>query len=122
MSEPAPKYRATVTRRPVVEPVDAAERQLQTKHHQTAVQAANAAATAAQAEPAVSKPRLDPHALQSAFLAGNLGKTITVFLTNSVRLSGKLAQFDQYCLLIESENQQQLIFKHVIAMIMATPR
>jgi host factor-I protein len=70
----------------------------------------------------LSKTKTDPHALQSEFLARNLGKQLIVFLINGVRLSGKLRQFDQYCLLIESDSQQQLIFKSAVSAIMAAAR
>lgn len=93
--------KATVTRRqPAFEPVDADERQLQAEHHQAAESAAvrpNEARTAVQTKPAVPKPRGE---LQSAFLAGNLGKPVTVYLTNGIKLSARLKQYDQFSILL----------------------
>lgn len=114
--------RSTVTRRQSAEPVDQAERAAQLQHHQAAVQAANQAAAATRATEAIPKYGTDPHALQSTFLASCMGKPIVIHLANGVRLSGKLAEFDQYCLLIKSENQQQLIFKHAVSTVIAAPR
>lgn len=118
--------KSTVTRRaPVIEPVDQAERQLQAEHHQAAENAAlaaNEAATAMQATEAVPKYRVDPQALQSAFMGGNLGKQFTVFLVNGIKLVGRLRQFDQFTVLLENNGEQLLVFKHAISTVIPTTR
>ena len=118
--------KSTVTRRaPVIEPVDQAERQLQAEHHQAAENAAlaaNEAATAMQATEAVPKYRVDPQALQSAFMGGNLNKTVTVYLTNGIKLVGRLRQFDQFTVLLENNGEQLLVFKHAISTVIPTMR
>ena len=123
MQQPSLSPKATVTRRqPAFEPVDADERARQSEHHQaaeSAAQTANQGATAMQSTEAVlPQHRGDPHALQSAFLAGNLGKLVTVFTINGVRLTGKLRQFDQFTLLLEGQNGiSSLVFKHAATTI-----
>ncbi len=118
--------KATVTRRQA-EPVpsDLKERLAQLQHHE-AQAAENAATTAQEAptatpEPApVPKAKPNPHALQSAFLAGNLGKPITAFLINGVMLTGKLRQFDQFTLLLQGpDGLNSLVFKHAITTVMS---
>lgn len=118
--------KSTVTRRqPVLEPVDADERAAQLQHHQSAENAtltANKAATAMQATEAVPKYRVDPQALQSAFMGGNLGKQFTVFLVNGIKLVGRLRQFDQFTVLLENNGEQLLVFKHAISTVIPTMR
>lgn len=112
--------KATVTKRPTADPVDQVERLLQAEHHEAAENAAVTAtepATAEQTEQVVSKP----HALQSAFLSGNLGKLVTIFTINGIKLVGKLRQFDQFTLLLEGPDRiRSLIFKHAVSTIAST--
>jgi host factor-I protein len=44
--------------------------------------------------------------------------TVNVFLANGIRLSGQLANFDQFVVLLESESGVQLVFKHAISTVM----
>jgi host factor-I protein len=39
---------------------------------------------------------------------------VNVFLINGIRLSGQLAAFDQFAVLLESGSGSQLVFKHAI--------
>ena len=41
----------------------------------------------------------------------------TIFLMGGVKLSGKIKSFDKYALVLETNNQEQLIFKHAISTI-----
>ncbi len=113
--------KATVTRRPAADSIDQAERQQQAEHHQAvenAAQAAVEAATATPEEPSGKQPKQAPHALQAAFLTGNLGKPVTVFMINGIRLIGKLRQFDQFTLLLEGpDGVNSLVFKHAITTV-----
>lgn len=77
---------------------------------------------AADATP-VPKAKVGPHALQMAVLNTSLGKPVTVFLINGIRLVGKLRQFDQFTLLLEDkEGTRQLVFKHAVSTIMPPAR
>ena len=117
--------KATVTRRPPADPVDQAERLLQAAHHEATENAATteqevptAAPEPAPAQAPETPPKRDAHALQSAFLIGNLGKLVTVFTINGIRLTGKLRQFDHFTLLIEGPNGiSSLVFKHAATTI-----
>ena len=40
---------------------------------------------------------------------------ITVYLLSGVKLTGKIRSFDKYSVVLESNNQEQLIFKHAIS-------
>lgn len=42
---------------------------------------------------------------------------VTIFLIGGVRLMGKIRGFDKYSVVLESNNQDQLIFKHAISTI-----
>ena len=42
---------------------------------------------------------------------------VTVFLMNGVRLNGIIKSFDEYCILIETEAGQSMIYKHNISTI-----
>ena len=42
---------------------------------------------------------------------------VTVFLIGGVRLVGKIKGFDKYSVVLESNNQDQLIFKHAISTV-----
>ncbi|REG60780.1 host factor-I protein [Paraburkholderia sp. BL6669N2] len=43
---------------------------------------------------------------------------VSVFLVNGIRLSGQLAAFDQFVVLLESGPGVQLVFKHAISTVM----
>lgn len=40
---------------------------------------------------------------------------VTVFLTNGFQIRGIIRGFDNYCVLVDSEGKQQLIYKHAIS-------
>ena len=42
---------------------------------------------------------------------------VTIFLMGGAKLSGKIKSFDKYALVLESNNQEQLIFKHAISSV-----
>ncbi|MBI4459523.1 MAG: RNA chaperone Hfq [Acidobacteria bacterium] len=42
---------------------------------------------------------------------------VTIFLMGGVKLSGKIRSFDKYALVLETNNQEQLIFKHAISTV-----
>ncbi len=115
--------KATVTRRPTAEPIpsDMAERLEQLKHHQSVENAAvspNEASTAIEAEKSGKALKREANALQAAFLTGNLGKPVSVFLINGIKLVGNLRQFDQFTLLLEGpDGIRSMVFKHAVTTI-----
>ena len=57
--------------------------------------------------------------IQEAFL-NNARKEktfLTIYLISGVKLSGRIRSFDKYSLVLESNNQEQLIFKHAISTV-----
>lgn len=60
--------------------------------------------------------------IQDAFLnSARRDKTpLTVRLTGGITLTGRIRSFDKYSVVLENNNQEQLIFKHAIAMIGAS--
>ena len=46
---------------------------------------------------------------------------VTIYLVSGVKLTGRVRSFDRFSLVLESNNQEQLIFKHAISTI-ALPR
>ncbi len=42
---------------------------------------------------------------------------VTIYLVSGVKLSGRIRSFDKYCLVLETSNQEQLIFKHAISTV-----
>jgi host factor-I protein len=42
---------------------------------------------------------------------------ITIYLLSGVKLSGRIRSFDKYSLVLETNNQEQLIFKHAISTV-----
>ncbi len=57
--------------------------------------------------------------LQDAFLntARKERLPVTIYLTSGVKLSGRVRGFDKYCVVFETNHQEQLIFKHAISTI-----
>lgn len=57
------------------------------------------------------------HRLQDTFLSHLQKKRtpVTVFLTNGVKLQGVVADFDAFCVMLERDGQQQIIYKHAIS-------
>jgi len=47
-------------------------------------------------------------------------KTVTtIYLMSGVKLTGRIKSFDKYSVILESNNQDQLIFKHAISTVTA---
>jgi host factor-I protein len=42
---------------------------------------------------------------------------VSIFLVNGTKLTGRIKQFDKYSLLVESDGQEQLLFKHAVASV-----
>jgi host factor-I protein len=42
---------------------------------------------------------------------------ITIYLLSGVKLSGRIRSFDKYSIVLETNNQEQLIFKHALSTI-----
>lgn len=57
--------------------------------------------------------------IQEAFLNNaRKDKTfLTIYLMSGVKLSGKIRSFDKYSVVLETNNQEQLIFKHAISTV-----
>jgi host factor-I protein len=55
--------------------------------------------------------------LQDAFLAATARERapMTLFLVNGVMLQGHVAGFDQFCVVLERDEQMQLVYKHAIS-------
>ncbi|MBI4893961.1 MAG: RNA chaperone Hfq [Acidobacteria bacterium] len=62
--------------------------------------------------------------IQEAFL-NNARKEktfLTIYLMSGVKLSGRIKSFDKYSVILETNNQEQLIFKHAIStVVMSRP-
>lgn len=60
-----------------------------------------------------------PQNIQDAFLntVRREKTTVTVYLLNGAKLTGRIRSFDKFSLLLESGAQEQLIFKHAISTI-----
>jgi host factor-I protein len=60
-----------------------------------------------------------PQNIQDAFLntVRREKDTVTVYLMNGAKLSGRIKSFDKYSVLMESGAHEQLIFKHAISTI-----
>jgi len=57
--------------------------------------------------------------IQEAFLNNaRRDKTfLTIYLMSGVKLSGRIKSFDKYSVVLETNNQEQLIFKHAISTV-----
>src|SRR5258706_16259588 len=57
--------------------------------------------------------------IQEAFLNNaRKDKTfLTIYLMSGVKLSGRIRSFDKYSVVLETNNQEQLIFKHAISTV-----
>ena len=57
--------------------------------------------------------------IQEAFLNNaRKDKTfLTLYLMSGVKLSGRIKSFDKYSVILETNNQEQLIFKHAISTV-----
>ncbi|MBI3933775.1 MAG: RNA chaperone Hfq [Acidobacteria bacterium] len=45
---------------------------------------------------------------------------VTIFLMGGAKLSGKIKSFDKYSVILESNHQEQLIFKHAISTVVVS--
>jgi host factor-I protein len=57
--------------------------------------------------------------IQDSFLntARKERHNITVYLVSGVKLTGRIRSFDKYSVVLETNNQEQLIFKHAISTV-----
>jgi host factor-I protein len=62
--------------------------------------------------------------IQESFLnvAQAAGKHITVHLLNGAKVSGSVRSFDKYSIVLETNTQEQLIFKHSVSAVMVCCR
>lgn len=60
--------------------------------------------------------------IQEAFLnTARKDRTfLTIYLMSGVKLSGRIKSFDKYSVVLESNNQEQLIFKHAISTVVVS--
>lgn len=65
-----------------------------------------------------------PQNIQDAFLntVRREKDTVTIYLMNGAKLSGRIKSFDKFSVLLESGAQEQLIFKHAISTILHARR
>ena len=62
--------------------------------------------------------------IQDSFLntARKERTSITIYLLSGVKLTGRIRSFDKYSVVLETNNQEQLIFKHAIStVVMSRP-
>ena len=67
----------------------------------------------------MAEARTPPQNIQDAFLntVRREKTTVTVYLLSGAKLLGRIRSFDKFSVLLESGNQEQLIFKHAISTI-----
>ncbi len=60
--------------------------------------------------------------IQEAFLNSARKERVflTIYLMSGVKLSGRIKSFDKYSVILESNNQEQLIFKHAISTVVVS--
>jgi len=65
-----------------------------------------------------------PQNIQDAFLntARRERSTVTIYLLHGAKLTGRIRSFDKFSVLLETNSQEQLIFKHAISTISHTRR
>ncbi len=63
-----------------------------------------------------------PQNIQEAFLnSARREKTfLTIYLMSGVKLSGRIKSFDKYSVMLETNSQEQLIFKHAISTVVVS--
>jgi len=63
--------------------------------------------------------RSAPQNIQDAFLntVRRERSTVTIYLISGTKLTGRIRSFDKFSILLESNAQEQLIFKHAISTI-----
>ena len=59
--------------------------------------------------------------IQESFLntARKERSNITIYLLSGVKLTGRIRSFDKYSVVLETNNQEQLIFKHAISTVVS---
>ena len=62
--------------------------------------------------------------IQDSFLntARKDKSVITIYLLSGVKLTGRIRSFDKYSVVLETNNQEQLIFKHAISTVVIVAR
>lgn len=57
--------------------------------------------------------------IQDSFLntARKEKTVVTIVLVNGAKLVGRIRGFDRYSVIVESDRQEQLVFKHAISMV-----
>ena len=57
--------------------------------------------------------------IQDSFLntARKERMNITIYLLSGVKLTGRIRSFDKYSVVLETNNQEQLVFKHAISTV-----
>src|SRR6516225_4628139 len=57
--------------------------------------------------------------IQDSFLntARKERSSITIYLISGVKLTGRIRSFDKYSVVLDTNNQEQLIFKHAISTV-----
>jgi host factor-I protein len=60
--------------------------------------------------------------IQDSFLntARKERHNITIYLVSGVKLTGRIRSFDKYSVVLETSNQEQLVFKHAISTVVIT--
>ncbi len=63
-----------------------------------------------------------PQNIQEAFLNAARKEKIflTIYLMSGVKLSGRIKSFDKYSVILETNSQEQLIFKHAISTVVVS--
>ena len=58
--------------------------------------------------------------IQQSFLTTVVDRKadVTVYLTNGVKLQGKVVSYDQACILLSRNEHAQLVYKHAISTIL----
>jgi host factor-I protein len=55
--------------------------------------------------------------IQDSFLNTARKEKSNIYLVSGVKLTGRIRSFDKYSVVLESNNQEQLIFKHAISTV-----
>jgi|SRR5262252_513743 len=65
------------------------------------------------------EPKPAQQNIQDSFLntARKERNNITIYLVSGVKLTGRIRSFDKYSVILETGNQEQLIFKHAISTV-----
>ena len=65
-----------------------------------------------------------PQNIQDAFLntVRREKTTVTIYLVNGAKLTGRIRSFDKFSILLEAGTQEQLVFKHAISTISQSRR